>query len=95
MFKPHRLKNELRIRGLRLFQIRQFLNDSVSETKISRMLNGLSEMCPEIEAALDYLVKKTPVLWRYSGKLLALSKPDEELGSEENTPCREDDDCPF
>lgn len=52
----HYLKTEIRKRKLRLWQIRHLLGGHPSESKLSRMLNGIEPMPRTIEIQINFIL---------------------------------------
>lgn len=64
----HQLKDEITIRGIRLWMLRKYLGGKPSECRLSRMLNGIESMPPEIENGIKEILN----IWD------SLCKPSDE-----------------
>ena len=55
----HPLKRQLRDQGLALWQIRQLMGKRApSEGRLSRMLNGILTLTPEVQANLEAILRQ-------------------------------------
>ena len=50
--QPHPLKNQFTKSGVCLWQLQRFLGGRPSESRLSRMMNGIIPMSPAVEAGV-------------------------------------------
>jgi len=55
---PHYLQSSIRKRQIPLWQLRLALGNSMSEAKLSRILNGIEPMPPELEKKIKRILER-------------------------------------